>query len=296
MLDWLRDKQVASGDAVAQHGFTHRRAALDERPRAQLARALAGGSGVRVPGLDAAETKSEAVESGRRVLKLARGSRPRGFVAPGYAYTLRAARSSSRTRFEWWGEAAGRFTATVAGPAGARRRSASGAPAVIKRATSPVVIRAGALLSPLRCSPGHPSRGLRSRAPRGAGARRDRARGPVGGRQSRTTTFLRAERSRRAERLTLAAEQVLRNNWREGVRGDGTPYAFTCPSTPRYRHQWYWDSCLPRDRLAALRPAASPRGAAHSGPRRDGRRIHPPHRVLGSQAGLATRAVRRNTG
>jgi hypothetical protein len=37
---------------------------------------------------------------------------------------------------------------------------------------------------------------------------------------------------------------VLRANWREGVRGDGLPYAFTCPSTPRYRHQWHWDSCL----------------------------------------------------
>jgi hypothetical protein len=37
---------------------------------------------------------------------------------------------------------------------------------------------------------------------------------------------------------------VLRANWREGVRGDGLPYAFTCPGTPRYRHQWHWDSCL----------------------------------------------------
>jgi glycogen debranching enzyme len=47
----------------------------------------------------------------------------------------------------------------------------------------------------------------------------------------------------RAERLARAAEEVLRTNWREGVRG-GVPYAFTCPSTPRYRHQWYWDSCF----------------------------------------------------
>ncbi|MEA2279043.1 MAG: hypothetical protein QOC78_4003 [Solirubrobacteraceae bacterium] len=37
---------------------------------------------------------------------------------------------------------------------------------------------------------------------------------------------------------------MLRANWREGVRGDGLPYAFTCPGTPRYRHQWHWDSCL----------------------------------------------------
>jgi glycogen debranching enzyme len=39
-------------------------------------------------------------------------------------------------------------------------------------------------------------------------------------------------------------ERVLRANWREGVHGDGTPYAYTCPATPRYRHQWHWDSCF----------------------------------------------------
>jgi hypothetical protein len=45
--------------------------------------------------------------------------------------------------------------------------------------------------------------------------------------------------------LRAAAERVLRSNWREGQRrGDGVPYAFTCPATPRYRHQWYWDSCF----------------------------------------------------
>jgi hypothetical protein len=38
---------------------------------------------------------------------------------------------------------------------------------------------------------------------------------------------------------------VLRQNWREGQRRvDGVPYGFTCPATPRYRHQWYWDSCF----------------------------------------------------
>ncbi|HEX6388448.1 MAG TPA: hypothetical protein VFZ89_03350, partial [Solirubrobacteraceae bacterium] len=26
--------------------------------------------------------------------------------------------------------------------------------------------------------------------------------------------------------------------------GDGVPYAYTCPATPRYRHQWHWDSCF----------------------------------------------------
>jgi hypothetical protein len=37
---------------------------------------------------------------------------------------------------------------------------------------------------------------------------------------------------------------VLHANWREGEHRDGTPYAFTCPATPRYRHQWHWDSCF----------------------------------------------------
>jgi hypothetical protein len=51
--------------------------------------------------------------------------------------------------------------------------------------------------------------------------------------------------TRRRARLRAAAERVLRANWREGQRrGDGVPYAFTCPATPRYRHQWYWDSCF----------------------------------------------------
>ena len=46
------------------------------------------------------------------------------------------------------------------------------------------------------------------------------------------------------QELHAAAERVLKANWREGQRADGVPYAFTCPATPRYRHQWYWDSCF----------------------------------------------------
>ena len=57
----------------------------------------------------------------------------------------------------------------------------------------------------------------------------------------------RAEEPRHAE-LRRGAERVLRANWREGHRsGDGVPYAFTCPATPRYRHQWY--SCRRLNRL-----------------------------------------------
>jgi glycogen debranching enzyme len=48
----------------------------------------------------------------------------------------------------------------------------------------------------------------------------------------------------RHARVLAGAERVLTGNWREGHRRDGVPYAFTCPATPRYRHQWYWDSCF----------------------------------------------------
>jgi hypothetical protein len=49
---------------------------------------------------------------------------------------------------------------------------------------------------------------------------------------------------RRVERLRSAAHGVLSGNWREGHLADGTAYGFTCPAPPRYRHQWYWDSCF----------------------------------------------------
>ncbi len=45
--------------------------------------------------------------------------------------------------------------------------------------------------------------------------------------------------------LRARARSVLRENWRTGARrADGLAYAYTCPSTPRYRHQWHWDSCF----------------------------------------------------
>ena len=48
----------------------------------------------------------------------------------------------------------------------------------------------------------------------------------------------------RIGRLMADAFQVLAGNWRQGRLADGTSYGFTCPSPPRYRHQWYWDSCF----------------------------------------------------
>jgi hypothetical protein len=81
--------------------------------RSQRARGWTGGSGglyqslrtvganreTEFVGLDAQETK-RAVDAGRRVLKLA-GIEPRGFVAPGYAYTP-ALRQTLSERFHWW--------------------------------------------------------------------------------------------------------------------------------------------------------------------------------------------------
>jgi hypothetical protein len=49
---------------------------------------------------------------------------------------------------------------------------------------------------------------------------------------------------RRVAELRSDARRVLAGSWREGRLPNGTPYGFTCPAPPRYRHQWYWDSCF----------------------------------------------------
>ena len=46
------------------------------------------------------------------------------------------------------------------------------------------------------------------------------------------------------EDLLRLARRTLEANWREGARRDGIAYAYTCPSPPRYRHLWHWDSCF----------------------------------------------------
>jgi glycogen debranching enzyme len=55
--------------------------------------------------------------------------------------------------------------------------------------------------------------------------------------------------------LRARARAVLERNWRQGHLADGTPFAFTCPSPPRYRHQWYWDSCFHAIAWAHFDPA-----------------------------------------
>ena len=81
---------TARGDAIAQHGFQHRASAAAPRRSNPAAEFL---------GLDGDETR-RAVEAGRRVLRLA-GVRPRGFVAPAYAYTD-ALRETLAASFDWW--------------------------------------------------------------------------------------------------------------------------------------------------------------------------------------------------
>jgi hypothetical protein len=45
------------------------------------------------------------------------------------------------------------------------------------------------------------------------------------------------------QQAVAEAERVLRQNWREGARGE-LLYSYTQPSPGRYPWQWYWDSCF----------------------------------------------------
>ncbi len=95
---WLGER-VAAGDTVAQHGFQHRQARRAASPARQAQARLRGGGAPEFLGLDVAETR-HAVVAGRRLLHLA-GVEPRGFVAPGYAYTA-ALRRVLPAHFDWW--------------------------------------------------------------------------------------------------------------------------------------------------------------------------------------------------
>ena len=122
---WLLDCRDR-GDAIAQHGFQHRRsgpAGLLRRPNAEAEFAH----------MDADATRA-IVDAGRRVLALA-GVAPRGFVAPAYAYTP-ALRRELALDFDWW--------ATLLRLVG--RDGAALAPA-LSLSRSSLRVRAGALAS-----------------------------------------------------------------------------------------------------------------------------------------------------
>jgi len=145
MVSWLIER-ARGGDAIAQHGFQHLRTQRT-RGRAggpyQSLRSLGADRESEFVGLDAHETR-RAVDAGRRVLKLA-GIEPRGFVAPGYAYTP-ALRRTLGERFHWWAALLGLHRAH-------ERRDLLGPPIALsssgnmRRALSPALLRAGALLS-----------------------------------------------------------------------------------------------------------------------------------------------------
>jgi predicted deacetylase len=177
MVSWLIERE-RGGDAIAQHGFQHLRSPRSRGPYEAL-RTLNADHESEFVGLDARETR-RAVDAGWRLMKLA-GIEPRGFVAPGYAYTP-ALRRTLGERFQWWaallglhrahpscashaalnaraasarGESAVNESACV-GSARERRvsgRDLLGPPIALsstgrlRRALSPTLLRAGALLS-----------------------------------------------------------------------------------------------------------------------------------------------------
>jgi predicted deacetylase len=96
---WLRER-VACGDCVAQHGLAHKAAAVAPWPRSLIA-SWQGGRATEFPGLGAQET-ARRVHTGRRLLYELELD-PRGFVAPGYAYT-RALRGVLADSFDWFAD------------------------------------------------------------------------------------------------------------------------------------------------------------------------------------------------
>ena len=140
MAQWL-DDCARGGDAVAQHGFQHRQVRRGSAAQ-QLVASMRGGEAAEFVGLDVDETR-RAVLAGRRVLRLA-GIQPRGFVAPAYAYTS-ALRDTLAATFDWWA-GAGRLHRANRGSTTAPALSL-GTSTVLRRWTSPTVVRVGALLS-----------------------------------------------------------------------------------------------------------------------------------------------------
>jgi predicted deacetylase len=163
MVSWLIERE-RTGDVIAQHGFQHLRSGRS-RGAYQSLRGLGADREREFLGLDVHETR-RAVDAGRRVLKLA-GIEPRGFVAPGYAYTP-ALRQTLAERFHWWSALLGLHRAQPSGPqitvgnevgssrrerrATARRDLLSPPIALsnagrLRNALSPALLRAGALMS-----------------------------------------------------------------------------------------------------------------------------------------------------
>ena len=135
LAGWLQSA-VSGGDAVAQHGFTHRVAGRPRWPRRALAAWQAGGA-AEFPGLDSDEAMAR-VARGRAVLQAA-GLEARGFVAPGYAYT-RGLRDGLAASHDWFAD----LTAVrIPDRDDVRARALClGASTRFKRAVSPALVHA----------------------------------------------------------------------------------------------------------------------------------------------------------
>ncbi len=134
---WLR-AQVASGDAVAQHGLAHKASLAPRWPRRTLA-SWQGGRAAEFPGLPR-DDAANRVRTGRRLLNEIELD-PRGFVAPGYAYT-RALRGILSESFEWFAD----LRSVRGGERGNLQSPALclGSSTPLKRALSPPLVRAAA--------------------------------------------------------------------------------------------------------------------------------------------------------
>jgi predicted deacetylase len=132
---WLRNA-IASGDAIAQHGLAHRTVSKPRWPRSIVAN-WQGGAAAEFPGLGREDT-ARRVQTGRRLLADIELD-PRGFVAPGYAYT-RALRDVLADCFDWFADLRSIYART-----GVVIRSPAlclGSSTAVKRRFSPAVVQA----------------------------------------------------------------------------------------------------------------------------------------------------------
>jgi predicted deacetylase len=132
---WLR-VSVAHGDTVAQHGLVHKAAAVAPWPRNVLAN-WQGGAAAEFPGLGR-EDAARRVDTGRRLLREIELD-PRGFVAPGYAYT-RVLRALLADSFDWFADL--RSIRTRSGRDVQSRALCLGSSTPLKRTLSPTLVRA----------------------------------------------------------------------------------------------------------------------------------------------------------
>jgi predicted deacetylase len=134
---WLRGR-VAHGDTIAQHGLEHKARCRPPWPQRMLTR-WQGGDAAEFPGLEPDEAAGR-VNAGRRLLEEIELA-PRGFVAPGYAYT-RALRMLLAESFDWFADVRG-----IQACAGTRLNAPAlclGSSSAFKRAVSPAVVRTAA--------------------------------------------------------------------------------------------------------------------------------------------------------